>query len=50
MTKTTPKPKAMTKIPKKPKKMTEIPLKPNNQQNTSETYKMIKIPQDLKND
>ena len=40
--------------------MTEISLKPQNyqkyprnlkkDQNTSETYKMIKIPQDLKND
>ena len=40
----------MTKIISKPKKITEIHPKPNNYQNTSETYKMIKIPQDLKND
>ena len=66
MTKITPKPKTITKIPQKPKKMTEIPPKPNNYQNTLKTfepqlknvlsnselltYKMIKIPQDLKND
>ena len=36
----------MTKIPSKPKN-DQIP---KNEQNTSETYKMIKIPQDLKND
>ena len=37
----------MTKISPKPKKMIEIPRNLENDRNTSETYKMTKIPVNL---